>query len=349
MSRSTRTRRRHSQRGFTLIELMVSLVLFAVVTAGLMSVAVTMAKGFHDQDAVVDTESASRASMDYISDTLRTASPGVPLNSIVDLSSNTCETGAFRFTNNAPTTNAGVYTNTSDKLTIIYASGAVVTTALTAFTAPGALSVVDSSEISAGDFVLITDFQNGHLAYVTSTSPGVIDIDAFACGTPINGGTGYPAGSVVIRAQKASFFIQDVDNVPALMFDADADGIRYQPEPIAEGIEDLEIAVGVDADGNGILNKTGSTTVFEDTSAAGADEWQGNVNGEIPDNSVFVPAGPVRAVRISLVARSTIAYSGVNTYKLGAVEDRPANGAVDNFRRRTLSTIIEIRNLEGSP
>ena len=50
-----------------------------------------------------------------------------------------------------------------------------------------------------------------------------------------------------------------------------------------------------------------------------------------------------------MVARTTKQFAGTNTYKLGALEDRLANAATDNFRRRTLSSIIEIRNMGGSP
>ena len=107
---------------------------------------------------------------------------------------------------------------------------------------------------------------------------------------------------------------------------------------MAEGVEDLEVAVAVDTNADGVVTEIGA--------AAGDDEWLGNVSGEtIPDP---LPVS-VRAIRITIVARTTKQFTGINTFKLGAVEDRAANGATDNFRRRTLSTIVEIRNFGGSP
>ena len=56
-------RHRPSQRGFTLVELMVSLVLFSLVIAGMLSIAVTMARAFREQQLTVSAEDASRQAM----------------------------------------------------------------------------------------------------------------------------------------------------------------------------------------------------------------------------------------------------------------------------------------------
>ena len=75
-------------------------------------------------------------------------------------------------------------------------------------------------------------------------------------------------------------------------------------------------------------------------------EWYGNVAGEaVP----LPPSNALRAVRVTIVARTTRQFSGVNAFVLKALEDRAANSTTDNFRRRILSTTVEIRNLSGSP
>ena len=341
--------RRSSQRGFTLIELMVSLVLFALVVTGMMAVAVSMISGYRDQEVTISTEAATRASIDFMTNALHNASTGVStFDNLVNLNVGACTLGAIQI---LPTqVNPAPLTNTSDQITITFASGAVFTTTTGPYagTAGAAIAVMDSTQIAVGDYVIVTNFENGHFIRVNATSnstPGTITVDNPTCtgaGAKLPTG-GYIAGATVIRAMRATFAIGVVpgdfgSNVPVLTMDADGEG-PLGVEPIAEGIEDLQVVYGADnVTANGILDA--------ETTTAGTDEWYGNVNGEV----VPLPLpNSTRAIRITIVARTVRAFTGVNTFKLQAVEDRLANGATDNFRRRVLSTIVEIRNLQGSP
>ncbi len=340
--------RRGAQRGFTLIELMVSLVLFALVVTGMMAVAVSMISGYRDQEITISTESASRSTIDFMTNALHNASTGVPtFDQLINLDVAACTTGAIQIATNVA--NPAPLVNTSDQITITFASGAVFTTTTATYSASTTpLGVIDATQIAAGDYVIVTNFDKGHFVKVTAssgTAPGTITLASPACLTP-NLPTGdYIAGATVIRAMRATFAIGVVPSndligsVPVLTMDADGEGTTMLPEPIAEGIEDLQVVYGADnVTVNGILD-TESTT-------ANADEWYGNVNAE----TVPVPLpNSTRAIRLTIVARTVRQFSGVNTFKLQAVEDRPANAATDNFRRRVLSTIVEIRNLQGSP
>src|SRR6185369_914345 len=106
---------------------------------------------------------------------------------------------------------------------------------------------------------------------------------------------GYGKASTVIRAQHALFFVAqdllDGSAVPALMMDADSTGANSTPEPLAEGIEDLQIAVGVETDGVAGLTDNGGTT----------DEWKGNNSG---DTAVNAATDDIRAVRLTMIART---------------------------------------------
>nr|MBA2540760.1 PilW family protein [Deltaproteobacteria bacterium] len=329
------------ERGFTLIELMVALVLFALVIAGMMSVAVSMITGYRDQEITIATESATRSTIDYLTDGLRSNSPGVPtFDALVDLDVSTCPTGALKVVQNAA--NPSPLTHSSDQLTMTFASGSVVTTMTNTFAGTGAatLAVLDARELAVDDFIIITNFETGHLVHIAAssgTAPGTLTITAPSCtgvGAKLPTG-GYIAGTTIIRAVRASFQIgvvasdDNVGTVPVLMMDLDAEGVRFVPEPIAEGIEDLQVVFGADTSGDGILSAESTT--------AGADEWFGNVSGEaIP--AVF--PNTTRAVRVSIVARTVRAFTGVNTFRLNALEDRLANAATDSFRRRVLSTTV---------
>jgi prepilin-type N-terminal cleavage/methylation domain-containing protein len=342
--------RRRRERGFTLIELMVALVLFSLVIAGMMAVAVSMITGFRDQEITIATEGATRSTVDFLADAVRNTSPGVPqFDNLVALHAATCPTGAIAIVANAA--NPAPLTHTSDKLTVTYASGGVVTTATSAFagTSGATVNVVDATQLAANDYVIFTDFNTGHLVHVSAssgTAPGTITITTPLCtGVAAKLPTsGYISGATVIRATRARFEIGVVDSddiigkVPVLTMDIDAEG-PLAAEPIAEGIEDLQVVFGADSvTTDGVLSAESTT--------AGADEWFGNVNGEaVP----LILPNSTRAVRISVVARTVRQFTGVNTFRLGALEDRLQNGATDNFRRRILSTTVEVRNLNGSP
>jgi prepilin-type N-terminal cleavage/methylation domain-containing protein len=317
---------RKSQRGFTLVELMISLVMFALVTAGLLQVAVTMASGHREQQMTVGAEGSVRGAMDFVTEAMRGISPGVPTGNIQHV--NTCATGALTVTNR---------NNAPDTITAVFASGSVLTASRNVYTTGTAsLTVSDARQLAVGDTILITNLDQGHLANVTSVnlSTNVIGLANQSCGTLALPTGGYPIGSLVLRATRATFSVGTVDSIPTLMLDPDAEG-PAAAEPFAEGVEDMQIALGIDTNSDGGLTETGAAT--------NDDEWSFNRSGEVQ------PAGTVRALRVTFVARTTGKRSNANGYVRPAVEDRPAATVTDGYRRRALTSTIEIRNLGESP
>ncbi len=315
-----------SQRGFTLVELMVSLVMFSFAMAGILAVSVSLSSGLRDQRRNVEAQDNARASMDFIAEAIRGTSPAVPSGNIQHI--NTCATGAFAMTNSM---------TGPDDLTLVFSSGAVVTSSRSAYiTGTTSLTLTDASQLAAGDTILISNTTQGHLLPVTAVnaSTGVVTLAAQTCSSLALPSGGYPAGSLIVRVQRARFYIDSVDGNPTLMMDPDAEG-PAAGEPLAEGIEDLQIAEGVDMDGDGGVTEVGA--------AANDDEWAYNVSGDA------VPSGSIRAVRISLVAR-TLGFAGNRpSFYRPALEDHPASTTPDDYRRRVLSSIFEIRNFTGSP
>lgn len=315
-----------ARRGFTLMELMVALVLFGLVVAGMFSVTVTMTRGFRDQDVTINTEAAARASMDMLAQRVRGASPAAPTGNIQHV--NTCATGAVAVVDSA---------TAPDVLRLVYASGSVLTSTRSTYElGTTVLTVTDASQLAAGDTLLISDLERAHLVTIASvdTVTGIVRLVPQSCVALALPAGGYPSGSLVIRARRVELRIEQVDGIATLMMDPDAEGAS-PAEPLAEGIEDLQIAVGVDADGDGVLKEVGK--------AVGDDEWAFNVAGEV------LPAGPIRALRITLVARATQATAALPTFLRPAAENHPAATAADGFRRRSLTSTIELRNLQGSP
>jgi len=120
-------------------------------------------------------------------------------------------------------------------------------------------------------------------------------------------------------------------------------------QDIADGIVDLQIAFGIDANGDGQL--------AEDLATPATDEWQGNAAADT------ALTGGLKAIRISTLARTNRRDHDFLAPVLAGVEDHvysttdiddPVNGydAVNFkgsmarlYRRRVLQTIVNLRNL----
>jgi prepilin-type N-terminal cleavage/methylation domain-containing protein len=306
-----RRRATRAQAGFTLVELMISLVLFSFVIAGVLAVAVSMAAGFREQKVAMGAEGAARQVMDFLVDAVRGASP----------------VGAVTVAND----NAG-----PDRLRIVFAYGSVVTSSSSLLTTGSTtLDVVNSVGFAIGDQALVTDFVTGHIATVTSVTATQLGVIAPGSACTTNLAVNYVAGASVIRVARAEFSVADLDGVPTLWMDPDADGLAAAPQPMAEGIEDLQVMLGIDGNADGLL--------AEDTSGPGLDEWTYNVSGE-----AVVPAGTLRALRISLIARATGKVTGIGTFLAPPIGDRPGGSTPDNYRRRALTSTVDIRNIQDS-
>jgi len=334
-------RRAPEQAGFTLVELMISLVLFSFAIAGVLAVAVSMSQGFREQRAAVEAEGAVRVPIDFIADAIRQSSPAAPtltFNLGVPAAANiqdagTCSVGSLNVQNNQTAVHDPTL-NGWDALDVIYASGAVVTSSRSAYVSGStSLDVNDASQLSINDSIVISDTNQGTFVNITGISGNTLTL-ATQCGSLVLPSGGYAAGALVIRAEHATFTIDAVDGIPTLMMDPDAGGPQA-PQPLAEGVEDMQIAFGIDTDANGSITET--------TNGVG-DEWQGNAAGDSP------LTGTLRAVRISLVSRTTSGLVGnLNPYNRPAVEDHAASTTMDQYRRRVLQSTVEIRNMAQSP
>lgn len=325
---------RDEQAGFTLVELMIALVIFSVAVAGILSVAVSLTNGFREQRQAIAAQDAVRSPLDMIADALRQVSPGVSDPSKV-YDTSTCTQGAVTVINSS---------TGPDTLDIIYAAGGVVTTATAASTQAGTtLPVVSGANFAVGDYAMITNFSEGYVVQLTAVTATSITYGTNGCGyTWSFSYSSTDQQPVVIRVQHARFTVANDttnNNMPTLFMDADSTGTVHSNEPLAEGIEDMQVAVGVDTDSlNGIV---------EGSPASASDEWYGNHASDVAFSGTTQIA---RAVRVTLIARTTNAQMGnLNTYTKPAAEDRTAASANDQYRRRVLRTVVDIRNASGSP
>lgn len=321
------------QGGFTLIEMMIAVVLVTIVIGFALQVGLTFVTAAKSAREAQAAERGARTSIEYLSDVVRAASTAAPAADLRD-ATNCTAINAIAVEDHA---------DGPDQLTVVYGTGGVITSLRTVFDGnSSSFDVLDSTGLSQGDGVIISDGTMGRLVPVKtlSAATGTATIGttapSSACGAITMPQGGFGVGSLVVRGRVARFYVANAaDGTPMLWMDPDADG-PAPAEPLAEGVEDMQIAVGVDLDHNGILTDGASTT----------DEWFYNAPGDAapPDPAVT----PWSAIRISLVARTYTDKGTTAQSARPALEDHPG-GVADVYRRRVLASVIEIRNLEANP
>lgn len=123
----------------------------------------------------------------------------------------------------------------------------------------------------------------------------------------------YPAGSTI------NFFNED--SLMTVTYDVVNGILRRNGQPLAEDIEDLQFAFGLDTNGDGTVNQT----------ITGADLTDAQKT-------------QVRWVRINILGRTPSQHRGF-TGSRPAVEDHAAAGTTDGYRRKQLTVTVKVRNL----
>ncbi len=340
------------QRGFTLIELMVSLVIFSFAIAGVLSVAVSMAQGFREQRQAVAAEDNVRAAMDFISDAIRSMSPLVQQNGTIydegscaswvgpaypptpvvgPISAGTCVNDATMCPNSNQTA-------APDTLRLVFASGGIVTSIQDAGgyqCGNASITLMDASGVSPGDLLMIGDVASntGEIVSVTGVAANVVSINKCTCaGFTKN----YAKLSLAVRVQRAKFYVGTYDGVPnILLMDTSPKAFSEAwpgtptPEPLAENVEDFQVAYGLDTAGTSI---PGPVAIWE--FAAG-----------VPQTG-----GVLRAIQFTLITTtSQPLQGGTASFLRPAALDRAASATPDQYRRRILTSAVEVRNFGGSP
>jgi prepilin-type N-terminal cleavage/methylation domain-containing protein len=190
--------------------------------------------------------------------------------------------------------------------------------------------------LRGGELVLLSDYRNAVLYPVQDRLPrsvlGISAVGLQVAGAPAFPVPVFPVGSLVLQVQSLRYAVRQGTLVLI-------EGAPLQPggtpEPVAEQIHDLEVAVGIDGLGghpvDGLIQEIGR--------AAGDDEWVFNVAGE------SLPAAPfqVRALRITVAGCTALPGSQPGPGR-PAIEDRPA-GAPDSYRWRVMSETVIVRNM----
>jgi hypothetical protein len=196
--------------------------------------------------------------------------------------------------------------------------------------ASGQLGQFISSTTPYQSFVQVSDLTTAVVPQPNSVSATTLDIAALP-------GTGFAANAYVMPSRHVVYYVSTtpfavsdsaLQNASMLMMSINGSAAQ----PLAEGVEDLQIAYGFDDNGDGQLLENGTTS----------DEWLYNNAG---DNPASHQIANLVAVRVTIVVKSTSAANKVQ--KLSSpptAEDHVPSGSSDGFVRRVLRTEIAVRN-----
>lgn len=157
------------------------------------------------------------------------------------------------------------------------------------------ISVANVTGFAAGDWILVTDYSQGFLAKINTittssktlnlaTSPNNTIPAAVPTGMTLSAtsctGSGTTPALAVMKAVNFSLFVTNTNNASNFST-AEQDQLWYDPDgmagvdhtgaqPIADGVIDLQLAIGLDSTNTGLPVDSGTAT----------DDWLGNNSGD---------------------------------------------------------------------
>lgn len=368
---TTRAPRKHSA-AFTLIEMMISVAVLAIITVYMTGMLVQQSRGYEVVDNVTETQQSERAVGDLlerdvlatgllvaaggvVSGVDNTGPAGVPVSDVF------CVTDADAIANPTSISDAGLgiritggYTGVGAGNVLVLASGSLEPTAAPAYdnTGPpdGTLDTDFFFSPGTGQAggVIVTNPANpaggSQCGLITNVQPGVaprvtVDFTIQVGGlalvpNPAPNVVPAVAGTSPIAIPAHIYFIRPVTGVrsPQLMRDSML---------LADDVEDLQVAYFHDNDFDG--NCDANEWSGGDCPAAGVQGFPGFQANAV--NNCFL-----RAVRINFVARTAsqdavVAQNpALAPYGFVRTENAPARVGFDGFRRRAFSRTINPRN-----
>ena len=335
------------EEGFTLVELLVVLVIAGLLLGGVYSMMIRQQQSYQTQDQVVEVQQNLRSTFIFLRYDLRMIGHGLaagpaPISSALNNQAGVNGTDAFTFITNVGAAsvvmpNGGVKDYplvTGTPITIPVAS-------VTGFST----TPVDLVDLSTG--ILIA---NANVTAVTPASPPnwptltIAPCPSVACLASMNLrlSTGSYIGATPqtityrVNLNKAG----DCQNPPCL-----ERSIGGVVSVLAEGVEDFQIAYGFDGINlknlDGVIQASGP----DGSGLAGNDdEWVYNAAGDTWP-ILASDISKLRAIRVSLLLRTTNRDPGFTGETTGVNEDHTWTSSVDGYRRRLVRFVENVRNL----
>lgn len=316
-------RRATEQRGFTIIELMIALVILGIVTAQVMVVFGTQRRTAVASDRLLDVQEGARTVTDLIAHDVRMAGMLVPRVAGVSSVDGGTSAADRLCVSDASYFNTPLDGSPSPSLDN---RGAHFTTAtVTAVTAMGVfLASLDIDGAGAvndfvpGDGIIISNGNKTHCAQIVSIVSNQINLEP----THMIPGGQFPSTAGLVAA-------------PAIIYELDEPNLTLTRNGVtlATSTEDLQVEYWVDNQVANGLQDTAEFPIHDLNASPGA--W-------------LIATDLIRQVRVSVVARTEVS-DGDGTvvsqrYRRPASANRNV-GVADQFRRRRFSVSITPRNL----
>ena len=365
------------ERGFTLIELMISIVISSVIVAAGYTVLTTTHRATISNERAVGTQQNIRVAMELIARDIKQAGFGMPIapNTPVGGIAGNCATGvtavtaAIRPVDNTPAL----------PLTAVNDTGADSISLIVPRTNPSWFLNSAAPSGGAGSFTTITlsgtavtemvteGMQNGSGAYVSLGGVVTVPVTSSSGATITLGSTTYAplnfrSGTQVYLLQCVTYQVATgAANCgsagPCLTRTVDSGTAPTVTTSLVDGVEDLQFAYGCDGC-NTLINGGVPDSVIDD--------FNGNNTFDVADfqtNRVwavgtFDPA-TIRLVQINIVARQTAIDQGTGegnqsgnlSTPLQVSDHLPSNdvgynaATYQSFRRRFLTRTVDTRNM----
>ena len=319
-------RQRQQAKGFTLIEMMLSLALGALFIGGVISVFISGNKNYDDNMREARLQGNGRAALYILSNELRHANfwgPLLTLESVNSLPAGALTQGPCLNWASSDLSNSPLVASDTPKTSTFFTTSCLDDatddeTEIKDGTSAFAIKRVSNSEVDITD----SDYKDDTVYLRIFSTGGAINVKDSSTNAPANGFSDwrYEPKIYFIRSH---WNVDDQDGIPTLCT------VRIDPAapdelqviPLVAGVESMHIEYGIDTDGDGIPNEY-------QTAPADAD------------------IGDTAVVKIYLLIRDDETdwhYDNTKTYNLGT-KSITVN---DNYRRAVFNTSIIPHNLRG--
>ena len=364
------------ERGFTLIELMISIVISSVIVAAGYTILTTTHKATISNERAVGTQQNIRVAMELIARDIKQAGFGMPLapNTPVGGTAGNCAPGltaaAIRPVDN----------NSAIPLAAVNDTGADIISLVVPRTNPSWALTAAAPSGGAGSFTTITltgtavtemvteGMQNGSGAYLSLGGVVTVPVASssgatITLGSPTYAPLNFRIGTQVYLLQCVTYQVATgVANCgsagPCLTRTVDSGTAPIVTTSLVDGVEDLQIAYGCDGC-NATINGGVPNTVIDDFNGNNTFDEADFQTNRVWAVGTFDPA-TIRLAQINIVARQTAIdqgtgegiQSGALSMPLQVSDHLPSNDAgyvpatYQSFRRRFLIRTVETRNMQ---
>lgn len=358
------------ERGFTLVELMISMVISSVVVAAGYTILTTTHKATISNERAVGTQQNTRVAMEVIARDIKQAGFGMPkapnLLLPVGGTAGNCATGGTGVPirpvdNNSVGAPTAVNDTGADSISLVVPRTSTGWALAAAAPAAGLSSVTLTAQ--AVTEMVAEGMQNGSGAYISLGGVLTVPVSSSAGATitlaaPTFGLMSYPIGTQVYLMQCVTYQVATgAANCgsagPCLTRTVDSGTALPITTPLVDGVEDLQFAYGCDgcngSSPDGVVDDFNANNTFDEA------DFQTN---RVWTSGVFDPS-TIRLVQINIVARQTAIDQGTGegiqagtlSRPLQVSDHLPSNDAgyvaatYQSFRRRFLTRTVDTRNI----